>query len=47
LVILTLPLCLDLGGLRLAHTCWSIPDIATVVARRLDGSICKFCSSNF
>lgn len=44
---LTLPLWLDLGRLRLAHACWSIPDIATVVARRPEGSICKFCSLNF
>lgn len=36
---LTLPLFLDLGGLRLAHACWSIPDIATVAARRPDGRL--------
>lgn len=36
---LTLPLWLDLGGLRLAHACWSIPDIATVAARRPDGRL--------
>lgn len=36
---LTLPLWLDLGGLRLAHACWSLPDIATVVARRPDGRL--------
>lgn len=36
---LTLPLWLDLGGLRLAHACWSEPDIATVAARRPDGRL--------
>ncbi|MDH2328833.1 hypothetical protein QCN27_18445 [Cereibacter sp. SYSU M97828] len=36
---LTLPLWLDLGGLRLAHACWSVPDIATVAARRPDGCL--------
>ncbi|QXI66091.1 hypothetical protein CP157_03883 (plasmid) [Paracoccus marcusii] len=36
---LTLPLWLDLDGLRLAHACWSIPDIATVAARRPDGRL--------
>lgn len=36
---LTLPLWLDLGGLRLAHACWSIPDIDTVAARRPDGRL--------
>lgn len=36
---MTLPLWLDLDGLRLAHACWSIPDIATVTARRPDGRL--------
>lgn len=36
---LTLPLWLELDGLRLAHACWSIPDIATVAARRPDGRL--------
>ena len=36
---MTLPLWLDLDGLRLAHACWSVPDIATVAARRPDGRL--------
>ena len=36
---LTLPLWLDLDGLRLAHACWSIPDSATFAARRRDGRL--------
>lgn len=36
---LTLPLWLDLDGLRLVHACWSIPDIALIAARRPDGRL--------
>lgn len=36
---LSLPLWLDLGGLRFAHACCSFPDIATVSARRPDGRL--------
>jgi len=34
---LTLPLFLDLGGLRLVHACWDEDRIATIMARRPDG----------
>ena len=36
---LTLPLWLDLGGLRLVHACWRDQDIATIAARRPDGRL--------
>jgi len=36
---LTLPLWLDLGGLRLVHACWSRPDIAIIAERRPDGRL--------
>lgn len=36
---LTLPLWLNLGGLRLVHACWSIPDITLIAARRPDGRL--------
>lgn len=36
---LTLPLWLDLGGIRLVHACWSQPDIDIVAARRPDGRL--------
>ena len=36
---LTLPLWLDLGGLRLVHACWSPADIALIAARRPDGRL--------
>ncbi|WP_347268602.1 metallophosphoesterase [Paracoccus sp. (in: a-proteobacteria)] len=36
---LTLPLWLDLGGLRLVHACWSQPDIDLIAARRPDGRL--------
>lgn len=36
---MTLPLWLDLGGLRLVHACWSQPDIDLIAARRPDGRL--------
>lgn len=36
---LTLPLWLDLGGLRLVHACWSQPDIDLIAARRPDARL--------
>jgi hypothetical protein len=36
---LTLPLWLDLGGLRLVHACWNTAAIATIAARRPDGRL--------
>lgn len=35
----TLPLWLDLGGLRLVHACWRDEDIAIIAARRPDGRL--------
>ncbi|WP_416915726.1 MAG: hypothetical protein ACMUJJ_01715 [Roseicyclus sp.] len=36
---LTLPLWLDLDGLRLVHACWDPDAIATIAARRPDGRL--------
>ncbi|MTH60049.1 metallophosphoesterase [Paracoccus litorisediminis] len=36
---MTLPLWLDLGGLRLVHACWSQQDIDLIAARRPDGRL--------
>lgn len=36
---LTLPLWLDLGGLRLVHACWSDPHVALVAERRPDARL--------
>ncbi len=36
---LTLPLWLDLGGLRLVHACWDSAAIGVVAARRADGRL--------
>lgn len=36
---LTLPLWLDLDGLRLVHACWDLDAIATIAARRPDGRL--------
>ncbi len=37
----TLPLWLDLGGLRLVHACWSQPDIDLIRKRRPDGCLSR------
>jgi hypothetical protein len=37
--IATLPVCLDLGGLKLAHAAWSESRVAAILARRPDGRL--------